>query len=118
MLVRNLAIHVVYTLCVVEVYATTVWWNRPVHETPDELLALQDLLDASAAAAGPHLRSIISEDRRVDAVALCERLQGMCLLVLATVTAHVLPLVGPVDGYFLHGTFVFSSARNSVRMRH
>jgi hypothetical protein len=89
-----------------------------MHETPDELLALQDLLDASAAAAGPHLRSIISEDRRVDAVALCERLQGMCLLVLATVTADGRPLVGPVDGYFLHGTFVFSSARNSVRMRH
>jgi hypothetical protein len=95
-----------------------VWWNRLVHETPDELLALQDVLDASAAAAGPHLRSIISEDRRVDAVALCERLQGMCLLVLATVTADGRPLVGPVDGYFLHGAFFFSSARNSVRMRH
>ena len=25
---------------------------------------------------------------------------------------------GPVDGYFLHGTFWFSSGRNSVRMRH
>jgi hypothetical protein len=89
-----------------------------VHETPDELLALQDLLDASAAEAGPHLRGIITEDRRVDAVALCERLQGMCLLVLATTTADGRPLVGPVDGYFLHGTFFFSSGRNSVRMRH
>ena len=89
-----------------------------MRETPDELRDLQHLLDASAAAAGPHLRSIISEDRRVNAVALCERLQGMCLLVLATVTADGRPLVGPVDGYFLHGTFVFSSARNSVRMRH
>src|ERR1700738_5010058 len=27
-------------------------------------------------------------------------------------------LAGPVDGYFLHGTFWFSSGRNSVRMRH
>jgi hypothetical protein len=89
-----------------------------VRETPEELIGLQDLLDASAAAAGPHLRSIISEDRRVDAVALCGRLQGMCLLALATVTADGRPLVGPVDGYFLHGTFFFSSARNSVRMRH
>ena len=89
-----------------------------MHETPDELLGLQALLDASAAAAGPHLRGIISEDRRVDAVALCERLQGMCLLVLATVTADGRPLAGPVDGYFLHGTFSFSSGRNSVRMRH
>jgi nitroimidazol reductase NimA-like FMN-containing flavoprotein (pyridoxamine 5'-phosphate oxidase superfamily) len=89
-----------------------------VHETPEELAALQDLLDTSAAGAGPHQRSIISADRRVDAVALCERLQGMRLLVLATVTADGRPLVGPVDGYFLHGTFFFSSARNSVRMRH
>jgi hypothetical protein len=89
-----------------------------MHETPDELLDLQDLLDASAAAAGPHLRSIISDDHRVDAVALCERLQGMCLLALATATADGRPLVGPVDGYFLHGAFFFGSGRNSVRMQH
>jgi hypothetical protein len=87
-------------------------------ETPDELTELQRLLDASAEAAGPHLRSIISDERRVDAAALSERLQGMCLLVVATVTADGRPLVGPVDGYFLHGTFWFSSGRDSVRMRH
>src|ERR1035441_205751 len=28
------------------------------------------------------------------------------------------PLVGPVDGYLLHGCFHFSSGRDSVRMRH
>jgi hypothetical protein len=89
-----------------------------MRETPDELTALQRLLDASAEAAGPHLRSIISDERRVDAAALSERLQGMCLLVVATVTADARPLVGPVDGYFLHGTFWFSSGRDSVRMRH
>jgi hypothetical protein len=42
----------------------------------------------------------------------------MRLLVVATVTADGRPLAGPVDGYFLHGSFVFSSGRNSVRMRH
>ena len=42
----------------------------------------------------------------------------MRLLAVATVTADGRPLVGPVDGYFLHGTFWFSSARASVRMRH
>jgi hypothetical protein len=89
-----------------------------MHETQGELVVLQELLDASAAGAGPHLRSIITAERRVDAAALCERLQGMCLLVLATVTADGRPLVGPVDGYFLHGTFFFSSGRDSVRMRH
>jgi hypothetical protein len=87
-------------------------------ETPEELTSLQRVLDASAAAAGLHLRGIISEDRRVDAAAVCARLQGMRLLVVATVTADGRPLVGPVDGYFLHGSWYFSSGRNSVRMRH
>src|SRR5450631_2283087 len=45
-------------------------------------------------------------------------MQGMRLLVAATVTADGRPLVGPVDGYFLHGSFYFSSGRDSVRMRH
>ena len=36
----------------------------------------------------------------------------MRLLVLATVTADGRPLGGPVDGYFLHGTFWFSSGRD------
>ena len=89
-----------------------------MHETPAELERLQQLLDASAASAGPHLRGIITDERRVDAAALSERLQGMCLLVLATVTADGRPLVGPVDGYLIHGSFYFSSGRDSVRMRH
>jgi nitroimidazol reductase NimA-like FMN-containing flavoprotein (pyridoxamine 5'-phosphate oxidase superfamily) len=89
-----------------------------MNETPQELTDLQRLLNASAAAAGPHLREIITDERRVDAAAVCERLQGMRLLVVATVTADGRPLVGPVDGYFLHGTFWFSSGRDSVRMRH
>lgn len=89
-----------------------------VHETRDELRALQELLDRSMASAGPHLRSIVTDERRLDAGELCRRLHGMRLLVVATVTADGRPLVGPVDGYFLHGTFVFSSSRDSVRMRH
>jgi hypothetical protein len=89
-----------------------------VLETPEEIGRLQRLLDRSAAAAGPHLRDIIIGDRRLSAVALCERLQGMRLLVVATVTSDGRPLAGPVDGYFLHGSFYFGSGRNSVRMRH
>jgi hypothetical protein len=87
-------------------------------ETPEELDRLQTLLDASMASAGPHLRDIISEERRLDARQLTERLRGMCLLVLATATADGRPMCGPVDGYFLHGTFWFSSGTESVRMRH
>ena len=87
-------------------------------ETQEEVDRLQRLLDRSAAGAGAHLRGIISDDRRLSAVQVCEKLQGMRLLVVATVTADGRPLAGPVDGYFLHGSFYFSSGRDSVRMRH
>jgi hypothetical protein len=95
-----------------------VWSNRDVLETPEEIDRLQGLLDRSAAAAGAHLKDIITDDRRLSAVQVCERLQGMRLLVVATVTSDGRPLAGPVDGYLLHGSFYFSSGRNSVRMRH
>ena len=87
-------------------------------ETPEEIDRLQELLDRSAAGAGPHLRGIITDARRLSAGRLCQLLQGMRLLVAATVTADGRPLVGPVDGYLLHGSFYFSSGRDSVRMRH
>jgi hypothetical protein len=89
-----------------------------VLETPEEIDRLQQLLDRSAAAAGPHLRGIITDSRRLSAVGVSSRLQGMRVLVVATVTADGRPLAGPVDGYFLHGALCFSSGRDSVRMRH
>ena len=45
-------------------------------ETPEELERLQALLDASMASAGPHLRGIISDERRLGAAELVERLAG------------------------------------------
>jgi len=89
-----------------------------MHETPEELTRLQNLLDASMEAGGRHLRDVITDDRRLSAAELTKRLTGMRLLVLSTVTADGRPLSGPVDGYFVHGTFWFSSARDGVRMRH
>ncbi|HET9118727.1 MAG TPA: pyridoxamine 5'-phosphate oxidase family protein [Pseudonocardiaceae bacterium] len=89
-----------------------------VHETPPELDRLQGLLDSSAAGAGEHLRSIITDERRLDAPRLCAELTGMRLLTVATVTADGRPLAGPVDGYFLHGAFWFSTGAHSVRARH
>jgi hypothetical protein len=87
-------------------------------ETPAELGRLQELLDRSAAAAGRRLSGILTSEHRLSAVQLADTLRGMRLLVAATVTADGRPLAGPVDGYFLHGSFYFSSGRDSVRMRH
>ena len=87
-------------------------------ESPEEIEQLQQRLDQSASGAGDHLRSVITEDRRITAEEMCLLLQGMRLLVVATVTADGRPLVGPVDGYLVHGSFYFSSSRDSVRMRH
>jgi nitroimidazol reductase NimA-like FMN-containing flavoprotein (pyridoxamine 5'-phosphate oxidase superfamily) len=89
-----------------------------MHETPADLEALQALLDRSYAAAGPHLLRIISPERRLSAEQVAEQLTGMRLLALATVTADGRPIVGPVDGIFLRGSFYFGSSPDSVRFRH
>ncbi len=89
-----------------------------MHETADDLQALQALIDASYAAAGPHLLSIHEPERRLSAEQVSERLTGMCLLALATVTRDCRPIVGPVDGIFFRGAFHFGSAANSARFRH
>src|SRR3954449_2859751 len=91
---------------------------RPVRETPADLAALQELLDRSYELAGPHLLRIHDPERRLDAEQVAERLTGMRLLALATVTADGRPIVGPVDGIFLHGAFHFGSAPDSIRFRH
>lgn len=89
-----------------------------VHETPDDLAALQDLLDRSYDQAGPHLRRIITPERRLTADQVSQRLMGMRLLALATVTSDGRPIVGPVDGIFFRGAFHFGSSPDSVRFRH
>ncbi len=89
-----------------------------MHESAEDLLAHQGLLDRSIATAGGHLLEIITPDRRLPAAELCARLDGMCLLALATVTADGRPLVGPVDGIFYRGSFHFGSSPDSVRVRH
>lgn len=87
-------------------------------ETPDELTQLQQLLDSSAAGAGSHLRNIISDERRPSAAEVCDVMQVMCLVTVATATSDGRPICGPYDGYLLHGSLWFSSSPDSVRMRH
>ena len=92
--------------------------GEALHESPADLAALQELLDRSYAVAGPHLRRIITPERRLTAEQVASRLTGMRLLALATVTADGRPIVGPVDGIFFRGAFHFGSSPDSVRFRH
>ena len=89
-----------------------------MHETAADLDALQALLDRSYERAGPHLREITTPERRLDASAVCERLTGMCLLVVSTVSAGGRPVGGPLDGIFFRGSFYFGTSPDSVRFRH
>lgn len=89
-----------------------------VHETAEDLATLQELIDRSYASAGEHLLRIHEPERRLTAEQVAERLQGMRLLVLATVTSDGRPLTGPVDGIFYKGAFHFGSAPDSMRFRH
>jgi nitroimidazol reductase NimA-like FMN-containing flavoprotein (pyridoxamine 5'-phosphate oxidase superfamily) len=89
-----------------------------MYETTADLAHLQRLLDRSYDSAGPHLRTVITPERRLSAEEVTARLHGMCLLALATVTRDSRPLVGPVDGIFYRGAFYFGSSPESVRFRH
>jgi len=89
-----------------------------MHEMPEDLARLQAMLDRSYEAAGAHLREVITPERRLAAEQLADRLQGMCLLVLATVTADGRPINGPVDGFFYRGDWYFGSSSDSLRFRH
>jgi uncharacterized pyridoxamine 5'-phosphate oxidase family protein len=89
-----------------------------LHETAEDLARLQQLLDRSYANAGAHLLRIHTPERRLTAEQVAERLTGMRLLALATVSRDGRPVVGPVDGIFYRGAFHFGSSPDSVRFQH
>lgn len=89
-----------------------------MHETPDELAALQALLDASFGRAGDHLVDIITPERRLSAADTCRYLVGVKHFVLATTTAQGEPRCSAVDGLFLHGRVWWTSSGASFKARH
>jgi general stress protein 26 len=89
-----------------------------MYETPDEVAALQRLLDASHTSSTEHLRSIINDDRMLTAPDLVALLTGMKVLTLATVTAGGEPRISAVDGHFLHATWSFSTAGGAAKAKH
>lgn len=89
-----------------------------MHETEPEIRELQTLIDTSLGRSTAHLRSIITDERSLTAEQLTRVLTGMCVLVLSTVTAKGEPRVSAVDGHFLHGRWVFGTARAAAKARH
>jgi hypothetical protein len=98
--------------------AAAPWQSLGVHETEAELDDLDALLDRSLSASTAHLRSIVLPGRTLTARQLGTVLSGMCVLTVATVTASGEPRVSAVDGHFLHGRWIFSTARSSAKARH
>lgn len=88
-----------------------------MHETTDDIVWLQALLDRSYHKAGEHLRSITTPERRIGAADLTPLLTGVQIIDLATVNKDGRPRVGPVDGLFYRAHWYFSSARSSLRYR-
>lgn len=89
-----------------------------MHERPEDLAAMQEVIDDSYASATSHLLGIHAPERRLDAAAVAAALTGMRLLVLATTTRDGRPIAGPVDGVLYRGRFHFGSSPDSVRFRH
>ena len=89
-----------------------------MYETPEEIGALQALLDRSHAGATDHLKAIINDDRRLSADELVGLLTGMKVLSVATVTSAGEPRISALDGHFLHGTWSFSTSGTAMKARH
>ena len=89
-----------------------------MHETPEELRALQQLIDASFAAASDHLRGIMAPERRLTAGRIVADVPDPAVLNVATVTKRGEPRIAAVDGHFLHGHWHFTTAGNSPKAVH
>jgi hypothetical protein len=92
--------------------------NVRMRETPTELDQLQSLIDRSHARIGTHMGNITDPDQyALNAQQVVRLLDGMHTVAVAAPAPNGDPLVAPMDGWFLHGRFYFSSAGNSIRIR-
>jgi Pyridoxamine 5'-phosphate oxidase len=92
--------------------------NARMRETAGELAQLQALIDRSHARIGTHMGNITHPDRyALSARQVVRLLDGMQTVAVAAPAPNGDPLVAPMDGWFLHGRFYFSSAGDSVRIR-
>ncbi|MGH9171045.1 MAG: pyridoxamine 5'-phosphate oxidase family protein [Acidimicrobiales bacterium] len=90
-----------------------------MHETPQDLEELQQLLEGSYERAGENLRDIHGQGQHLSAAELSERLQGPRWLVVATVSSDHRPFTAQVDGTFYRGRFYFGvNDPCSLKARH
>ncbi len=89
-----------------------------MRETEAEIEALQALIDRSNERVGAHMREIIHPGKyTLSARQVIRLLDGMRTIAVAAPAPNGDPLVGPMDGWFLHGRFFFSSAGDAARIR-
>ncbi len=89
-----------------------------MRETAAELSELQALIDRSHAGTGPHMRGIIHPGKySLTARQVVNLLDGMRTIAVAAPAPNGDPLVGPMDGWFLHGKFFWSSGGDAVRIK-
>ena len=89
-----------------------------MHETAKELTALQTLIDRSLKRTGPHMKAIVHPGKySLSARQVVKLLDGMKTVAVAAPAPNGDPLVAPMDGWFLHGKFFFSSGGDSIRIK-
>jgi len=89
-----------------------------MRETASELTELQRVIDRSLAKTRPHMRAIIHPGKySLNAKQVVKLLDGMKTVAVAAPAPNGDPLVAPMDGWFLHGKFFFSSSGDAVRIR-
>jgi uncharacterized pyridoxamine 5'-phosphate oxidase family protein len=89
-----------------------------VHESDEDLVELQALLDRTFESANPHLAKIVKPARRLNARQVVRYLQGTKHVAFATVNAKGQPRVAPLDGVFIRGRFTVSTGGGAARLSH
>jgi hypothetical protein len=88
-----------------------------VFETDAELAELQQLFDRTLRTANPHMRSIVTPERRLNARQVAALLRGTKHVVFATIDEDE-PRASPLDSLFIHGRFTMSTGRRAAKVRH
>ncbi len=90
-----------------------------MHETTDDIVELEALLQRSIEQAGPFLRSSFEmPEKSLAARQLCRALDGIQTVAIATVTAKGEPRAAPIGAFLYRGRFYIPTTMESARVRH